>query len=169
MTTEITPAEAQLWLAGLEKEVPCPNVSNKHKNHYGESDHWCLACGGTSVIKVPVLEGLRDTCPNFNAVSTFVPHTGLSLAGCQDRQSDCHAGHDACKGTGWVLNSTRQAIQDAMNKAGWDYTIKQIASLGYGEQGRVVHFWKDGVGNNDADDHIAAMKAMQKAGYGTER
>ena len=162
MPTKVTPAEALLWLAGLEKEIPCPNMAIKHTNSSGGPDHWCLACGGTSVIKVPVLEGLRDTCPNFNAVATFTLGRGWSLEACQEHEENCHAGRDACKGGGWVPNPTRQAIQDAMNKLGADFSLWQYSRANQ----RIAVFTYRGYEGKDADDHISAMKALKEAGYG---
>ena len=157
MPTEITPAEAQLWLAGLKKEVPCPNMAIKHTNSVGGYDHWCRTCEGTSVVKVPVLEGLRNPCPNPYCIAVlpeFVDSNNMAV---------CRI----CGGRNWLPNSTRQAIQDAMNKAEW---ATEISVTVFGQ--RSVRFWRhhskfmDTVYHGKADDdHIAAMKAMKAAGY----
>ena len=142
----MTPAEALLWLAGLadsdgnpvlDLRDPCPGVHNVVTGHLSP----CFSDWDWWWFNAPPSEGDKDQCDDA---------------------------------VGWVPKQGCQALQDAMVKGGWSYSITQIPPTSYGAQGRVVHFWKDmedanrllvSVGSNDANDWLAAMKAMKAAGY----
>ena len=54
------------------------------------------------VPDVAMFPTLRQECPNFNALNTFLPGRGWTLQVCYDRQNHCRSGGDACQGRGWV-------------------------------------------------------------------
>lgn len=148
-TVPMTLAEAQLWLAGLEKPCPCASIPQHDEN--------CVNCHGSG--KVPVLPGLRGACTYVQDAHSFLrdQHT-----------ADC----PRCKGQNWLPEGGRDLLHQGMNKAGWDVEIHQGA-----DGARLVKFfWKRApivIGNHsvfpdggDADDHLAAVEALKAAGYG---
>jgi len=147
-TETMTPAEALLWLAELEKK--CPLVEGAMSLPFCEShcmcEHhkpWrCEVCHGTG--KVPVLPDLREPCPYP------MPHS---------RGNDAHAN---CQGRSWLPKQGRDALYDAMLKVGWYYEIHQ-------DKERFVLFYRStqrsGITGEDADEWLAAVKAMKAAGY----
>lgn len=142
--TEITPTEALEWLAGLE-----------HPDGR------------------PVLD-LREPCPCINLVEAATRADGINhhydSGGCRTcyvrnlHTSSC----TSCHGTNWVPKQGRQAVQDAMLKAGWEMVLKASPdglrnirfSPNYSKATPqlLTRPWRD-------DDHIAAMRAMKAAGY----
>jgi len=154
----MTPAEALLWLAGLEKD--CDTCKGTKRRHYltgwRERDtqpqmYDCDICHGTG--KVPVLD-LREPC--------LVKHliTSEWRTDWSDKRSATCA-EVGCRG--WLPKQGRDALYAAMEKDGWDYFISQK------QTGRSVLFIKpiggDWAQGEDTDDWRAAVKAMQAAGY----
>lgn len=161
----MTAQEVLLWLAGLETD--CPN------NHalLGSTTEGvpvpivlCASCYGTN--RVPVLPDLREPCPNQQATTLVDSHNRIEHGVYQHKEwLVC----TTCQGRTWVPTQGRQAVQDGMVKAGWDLHISHYALT----QHREVSFFRFGPKHEeiqawDADDHIAAMKAMKAAGYGDE-
>ena len=104
---------------------------------------------------VPVLPGLREPCG-----------CPVSIDKRKGWVSPCR-----CQGRGWVAKRGRQDVQDAMIADGWELDIYQ-----YGRE-RLVRFsnymlkvpylgyrYYDWVGE-DADDWVAAYKALRAAGF----
>ena len=155
MATEtITPGQAQLWLAGLEK--PCSDCQLPVSFHAKpELDPWCQPCGGTG--KVPVLD-LRKPCPLLDknpgeySISRQTVH--------ELRGINCK-----CQGRGWVPKQGEAALHHAMHKDRWGYTIWQPPNdsriTANVPRGRGVAFWKGSVYEYDANDFLAAAKAMK--------
>jgi len=131
-TETMTPAEALLWLAGLEKNG------------------------------VPVLD-LREPCKQVHniMVASVSTHSGantyFSTGGI--RSASC----DEVGCPGWFPKRERDVLYSAMEKDGWNYTIAQTKV-------RQADFFKVCNGRlcsgTDANDYLAAVKAMQAAGYG---
>ena len=73
-------------------------------------------------------------------------------------------GHDktCCQGRGWMPKQGRDALHDAMLKAGWYSEIHQAKD-------RFVMFYRStqrsGITGEGADDDLAAVKAMKAAGH----
>lgn len=133
-----TPEAALLWLAGLVE--PCPVGLWSTKRHPGQCE-----CAGSN--EAPVLPDLRQPCPNIN-----------------NRGTDAKFHHACvCKARLWIPNQGRDALYQAMHLAGWNLALDWYAD---GE--RVVCFSRSEpqvvIGPSDADDHIAAAKAMREAG-----
>jgi hypothetical protein len=169
----MTPANALQWLAKLEKDCDCWHVIDRNEGRTATirkaPDLSCSNCGGTG--KAPVLPGLREPCPNFEATKKYTIGSGWTWETCQDREAYCLAGKDECHGQGWTLIQDRQAIQDAMVNDGWDMEIHVT------DHKRLVMFYRfdpyrpsekagghEYIGD-DADDHLAAVKALKRAGY----
>jgi len=165
-TKTITPAEALIWLASLEKECPCHEC---HGNPVIDT-YLCqgrqLCCAGTS--KVPVLD-LREPCPCYSLKND------CWQCDKERRHSDTFEDHALrlihsqscinCQGRNWLPKQGRDALFAAMHKAGWKYEIFQ------GEHLRLVTFFKGVnvlqaiVRGQHSDDGQAAVKAMKAAGY----
>jgi len=107
---------------------------------------------------VPVLPDLREPC-RYNRrhePGPYYPELSLSCPNCQGRN--------------WRPKQGRDVLYTAMEKDGWGYDIHQTRG-GY----RQVNFYKDGpldryqhshiLNGKAADDHMAAVNALQAAGY----
>ena len=165
-------SEALLWLAGLEKS--CTECTAKDGIPCN-----CLACHGTG--KVGVLD-LREPCPGVRRLDTgerlpcmiLRPDVWNRLGG------PCEGDIDPCGSTGWVPKQGEAALHQAMHKDGWNLEVLWVATdyreytgdytepfiMMAGE--RHVTFWReDGryPSGKGADDWLAALQAMQAAGY----
>ena len=147
----MSPAEAQLWLAGLEK--PCPNchgygaMSSQELVGIPGADpmYGCDMCN--SIGKVPVLPDLRVPCINYRGpVDTW----------CRDNP-DCSGG---CQGHGWTPSTDERVLYQDMYKAGWNIFIEWM-------QGKApqVLLRRETIIATDSNNWLAAAKAMKKAGY----
>jgi len=141
-TETMTPTQARLWLASLEKD--CPLIEGAVSFPFCESH--CV-CKGTG--KVPVLD-LREPC-SYNRRHESGPYYTELSPSCPK-----------CHGREWLPKQGRDALHDAMHKDGWDYDV-------YQREFRNVAFYKlDGrkcILGKDTDDWLAAVKAMKAAGY----
>lgn len=157
MTETITPAAALLWLAGLERDCLGEAYNSDEGAGYqatiiADRAHgpWC--CNGSG--KVPILD-LRE---NVHAVAP------TCLPGC----------------LGWSPKQGWDALHSAMHHNGWnseilwvtedyrEYTGEYMPPFTMKAEERLVVFWKDfprSCQGEDADDWLAAMKAMKAAGY----
>jgi len=149
-TETMTRAEALPWLASLEKN--CSDC-------IGLGTCACIVCFGTG--KVPVLPDLREPCPcPIYVYQTCEP--------CWQHGAIGHGVHCLnCQGCNWLPKQGRDALFEAMEKDGWGYEIVQLAE---GERPatsgtRSVTFSKSFMVGSDADDYLAAAKAMKTAGY----
>ena len=175
MTTKpMTQAEALSWLAHLEKDCPyCYGYGGMSSMELvgvpgADPMYYCDVC--QSIGKVPVLPDLRGLCPCL----VYIQSLGQSSEPCipcdnhihrckhhsSMHQDDCLE----CHGSNWVPNQGESALYQAMNRAGWGYGILQQPDNGH----RHVSFWKALVYETDANDWLAAVKALKSAGYGGE-
>jgi len=172
-----SPAEALLGLAGLEED--CPEIRGAVAFPFCEShcacEHhkpWrCKVCGGTG--KVPVLPGLREPCSCALAFTANLPDSLCRECRIRFEVGLTHLEKALpclrCEGRGWLPKQGRDALHDAMHKDGWDINTKWSA-----RGGRWVWFEKhqyqspylgDHYYASEVDDWLAAVKAMQVAGY----
>lgn len=154
----VTPQEALLWLAGLERE--CLEHVVRASSTDGPVDD-CLKdcrgkCSGTG--RVPVLD-LRE--PHPDCISLNV---GLTT---DNKFCDVLFKHiyGDCKGTGWSPKQSETALHQAMNRAGYGLSL-----LWVGASRSVVFFWPQkgqqfSSADGEDDDWLAAAKAMKMAGY----
>lgn len=154
MTTKtMTQAEALDWLAGLEQPCPDCHFQGERVQEY----QLCTRCGGNESGLVPVLD-LREPC---NCWCHTAP-----LACCSDLTDKCWR----CQGRLWIPKQGRDALHQAMHKDGWNRESRWIVGeepLTCFTQHRPDDKWRYAWGE-DTDDHIAAVKALQKAGYGAQ-
>jgi hypothetical protein len=128
------------WLA--ERETDCLVQST-----YGDG----RCAGDCKDGKVALLPGLREPCPWCEGDSK------------QCRNIPQHPIDPHCQGLGYRPRQGEQAIQDAMNMAGWWVVVDQEP---YGGR-RCVTFTKqvgplgNWAGDYDADTRMAAVKAIQ--------
>jgi len=157
-TDTMTPAEALIWLASLEKDCqqkwwqpdgnPVPD-DGPGSNHPDQCQ--CLGNG-----EVPVLD-LRKPCP----CPIYVAQT---CEPCWQHGAIGHGVHCLnCQGRNWVPKQERDALFEAMEKDGWDYVVSHRQGI------HSVRFFKvvgrDWAQGDDADDWLAAVKAMKAAGH----
>ena len=154
----ITHQEALEWLAALEDEC--------HKC-LGETIYYttpCDLCHG--IGKMAVLD-LREPCPCLAFIETDEddwtqwPH--CAFKGPCFRKAKHGTDCENCHGPGWRPKQGPTAVQDAMVKAGWEARMVRRGDW------KRIRFWQQGppwASGDDADDAIAAMKAMKAAGYG---
>lgn len=170
-----TPKEALLWLAGLETVCRgCINALFSPDNaklavaELRRNQASCV-CGGTG--KVPVLPNLREYHPDCLTLNERIEE---STRFCDILFKQVYGD---CKGIGWLPKQGRDTLHEVMTKNGWDYEITQRVKSGFLSEGRtrLVSFTKPDENwtqnrilhrGTDSDDHIAAYKAMQAAGYG---
>ena len=140
------------WLVALDQACQCNR----------DVGRCCGPCGVCSsgeccfgMNMVPVLPGLREPCG-----------CPVSIDKRKGWVSPCR-----CQGRGWVAKRGRQDVQDAMIADGWELDIYQRG------RERLVRFsnymlqvpflgyrYYDWVGE-DADDWIAAYKALRAVGF----
>ena len=174
-TETMTPAEALLWLAELEKK--CPLVEGAMSLPFCEShcmcEHhkpWrCKVCSGTG--KVSVLPDLREPCSCQEGKIEVFSASGEEYKGFRKRlvaqgvTAPHWYEHPACQGRGWLPKQEWDALYAAMDKDGWDCATE---SLGYGGA-RKVRFSRFAVGcgriyGEDSDPCLAAVRAMKAVG-----
>lgn len=169
------PNEALLWLAKLEKScLACRGSGSEATGTTYGGQHEqvaCSICGGSG--KVLVLPDLREPCPGVVNIAWVEEHLPCMTndPGWWKNTPPNEGDIDPCHGTGWVPKQGRDALYQAMNNAGWYMTLITRPKAGYkGESLRYVYFWNDEgrhAGGGDADDYLAAVKALKEAGYGT--
>ena len=148
-TEQITPAEALLWLAGLETN--CPAVSGYDLAHILNTNSMdCEYCHGTNMV--PVLD-LREPCPLLDEYPRWPSlQTAHQLQGI-----NCE-----CQGRKWIPKRGEMALHQAMHKDGWRLDIGWQSERTGGH--RSVVFTSDdgfGIQGGDANDFLAAAKAMK--------
>lgn len=152
MQPKIGTSEAALqWLSSLE--TPCKDCTAKDG-----VPCFCLACHGTGMV--PVLPSLRETCTKVHRrldLHVTAPSVSTGYADCWE-----------VKCPGWQPRRDRDVLHEAMHKNGWDV---HLHFHWYSEDSnRFVGFRKQPyspyIRGEDADDYIAAAKAMRNAGYG---
>ena len=175
MNTPTSKEEALLWLAGLERTT-C-GYPDTPRCWCVEGDCPCHSLDFNEVHgKVPVLD-LREPCPCLNKDKHIIDlGHWRSLGGCDNCWSrwfskvGFHDSCTSCGGINWLPKQGREALHAAMLKDGWRFDITEFP-LAYDDEAyagqRIVSFIK---GEGDwfgeyGDDYIAAMKAMQAAGY----
>ena len=107
------------------------------------------------------LPDLREPCLSCHA--TGIVETSHPLLSKDDRFLVQCGG---CQGRNWLPKQGRDALHDAMEKAGWDLHLHQLAD----DDIRNVRFVRKSQAREllegiDSDDHLAAAKAMKAAGH----
>ena len=164
-TDTMTPTEALEYLAGLERV--CRDCTAKDG----------IPC---HCYRAPLLD-LREPCPCPRYCCTYSDSDEGEGVLCSKCRENASAGTarlanrmlvgrllglhgdwcENCHGRNWIAKQEIEALHQAMNKAGWAYDIHQTST-------RVVRFWnyfrKPGVALIevlDANDWLAAAKAME--------
>ena len=162
-TETLTRAEARLLLASLKKDCPCQEPEVKAWND--QQTDVCGLCHNTG--KVPVLD-LREPCNQIHniIVASVSTHSGANSYFYPGEIRSASCKEAGCQG--WLPKWGRDALHLAMEKDGWNYEIIQLAKPGYWNnlETRRVTFWRQGgtANGQDADDDLAAVKAMQAEG-----
>lgn len=173
MDEPMTQAEALDWLAALEKD--CYICGGRGKVLCGDGWSGCNNCNGKG--KAPVLD-LREPCQDGECQRTggVVQWTGAPY---HAEGMTAYAPHEDCGGRSWQPKQGETALHQVMHNDGWSMEIIWVveaqeerisdgtSAMAAGE--RCVTFWRNTpyyfIGE-DANDWLAALKAMQAAGYG---
>ena len=172
METILTQEAALLWLAGLERVCDqCGGIGYidmEDGPHKGR--HKCCGTG-----KVFMLD-LQEPCPCV----MWQPGMADPCKTCQQTGTN-HHGQDCtvCQGRNWIPKQGRDALHEAMHKAGWEVSFiwpsDSPAEYRYNKvrPGMEHHYWSGSSEEEqrvyyiglDADPYLAAMEAMRAAGY----
>ena len=174
METILTQEAALLWLAGLER-ITC-GYPDAPRCWCPEGDCPCHSLSFAEVHgKVFVLD-LREPC----SCAIWRPGLAYPCDVCR-RLGTFYHGQDCtnCQGRNWIPKQGRDALHEAMHKAGWEVSFiwpsDSPAEYRYNKvrPGMEHHYWGGSSEEEqrvyyiglDADPYLAAMEAMRAAGY----